>query len=145
MRCALTHSLRLAIAGLLAAVVAAGQVWAAEPRIPDATIVVSSSPASSMLGLTLVEGTLRLRGKTYLLALRGAQPSVGGTGKVYGLVQPRDIEGSYTPADGCLRNQRGVTIAFEPPLELSADSTLRIEIRSRMYPKGSTGQRGTVD
>ncbi|HSD11412.1 MAG TPA: hypothetical protein VLF14_10520, partial [Candidatus Binatia bacterium] len=79
---------------------------AEEARTPDATIVVSSGSAASALGLTLVEGTLRHRGKVYLLTLRGAQTSAASTGKVYGLAQPRDIEGSYTPADGGLRNDR---------------------------------------
>ncbi|MBP1686691.1 MAG: hypothetical protein H6Q33_2834 [Deltaproteobacteria bacterium] len=117
---------------------------AEEARTPDATIVVSTSPAASVLGLTLVEGTLRLRDKIYLLTLRGVQPSIGSTAKVYGLAQPRDIEGAYTPSADGLRNDRGVSIVFDPPLDLPGGQ-LRIEISSRVYPKASTGQRGTVD
>ncbi len=117
---------------------------AEEARTPDATIVVSTSPAASGLGFTLVEGILRVRDKVYLLTLRGVQPSIGSTAKVYGLGQPRDIEGTYTPAAGGLHNDRGVSIVFEPPLDL-LHGNLRIEISSRVYPKASTGQRGTVD
>ena len=111
---------------------------------PDATIVVSSSSVASALGLSLVEGTLRQRDKVYLLALRGAQPSIGSTGKVYGLGQPRDVEGSYKAVDGKLRNDRGVTIIFDPPLDL-AGGQLQIDLNTRVYPKASTGQRGTTD
>ena len=68
---------------------------AEETRTPDATINVSSSTAASALGFTLVEGVLRHRDKVYRLTLRGAQPTAGSTGKVYGLGQARDIEGSY--------------------------------------------------
>ena len=136
----------LGVAGLVATafLVAPRVNCAEEARTPDATIVVSSSPAASVLGLTLVEGTLRRRDKVYLLTLRGTQPSTGSTGKVYGLGQPRDIEGAYKPADGGLRNDRGVTIVFDPPLDLS-NGQLRIDLSSRVYPKASTGQRGTVD
>jgi len=115
-----------------------------EERAPDATISVSSSTASSALGLTLVEGTLRHRGKVYLLTLRGAQPAATTTGKVYGLAQARDIEGAYTLADGGLRSDRGVTIVFDPPLDLPSGH-LQIDLSSRVYPKASTGQRGITD
>jgi len=134
-----------ALAVLIAtALVAPRAGCAEEARAPDATIVVSSGGAASVLGLTLVEGTLRHRGKVYLLTLRGAQPSIAATGKVYGLGQPRDIEGSYKPADGGLRSDRGVTIVFEPPLDLPGGH-LEIDLGSRVYPKASTGQRGTID
>ena len=130
----------MALVALMAPRVSCGE----EARTPDATIVVSTSPAASVLGLTLVEGTLRLRGKVYLVTLRGVQPSIGSTAKVYGLGQPRDIEGSYTPSAGGLRNDRGVTIVFDPPLDLPGGH-LQIDLSSRVYPKASTGQRGTVD
>jgi hypothetical protein len=134
----------LLLTGLLAttALMAIGR--ADEARTPDATISVSSSAAASALGLSLVEGTLRVRDKTYRLTLRGAQPTAGSTGKVYGLVQPRDIGGEYEPAAGGLRNERGVTIVFDPPLDLPGGK-LRIDLSSRVYPKASTGQRGTVE
>jgi len=136
----------LALAGVVALVVllAPRVTCADEGRAPEATIVVSSSPVASAVGLTLVEGSLRLRDKRYLLTLRGAQPSIGSTGKVYGIGQARDIEGAYTRADGGLRNDRGVTIVFDPPLDLP-DGKLRIELSSRVYPQASTGPRGTVD
>jgi hypothetical protein len=136
----------LAVAGVVAvAFLLAPRANHAElARTPDATIVVSTSPAASVLGLALVEGRLRHRDKVYLLTLRGAQPSFGTKGKVYGLGQPRDIEGAYTSTAGGLRNDRGVSIVFEPPLDLQGGQ-LRIDLNSRVYPKASTGQRGTVD
>jgi len=76
--------------------------------------------------------------------LRGAQPTAGSTGKVYGLRQARDIEGSYKLDNGELRNDRSVTIVFDPPLDLLAGQ-LQVDVSSRVYPKASTGQRGTVD
>jgi len=113
-------------------------------RTPAATIVVSSSTAASAIGLTLVEGVLHYRDKVYQVTLRGAQPTAGSTGKVYDLVQARNIEGSYKPVAGGLRNDRGVTIIFEPPIDLSGGQ-LQIDLSGRRYPKASTGQRGTVD
>lgn len=135
-----------ALAGLVA-IVALGSSrvsYAEEVRTPDATIAVSSSTAGSALGFTLVEGVLRHRDKVYRLALRGAQPTADSTGKVYGLGQARDIEGAYKPAEGGLRNARGVTIVFDPPLDLPGGQ-LQVDLSSRVYPKASTGQRGTVD
>jgi len=134
----------LAFTSLVAALLVLPASHAAESRTPDATIKVSSSTMGSTLGLTLVEGVMRYRGKVYLLTLRGAQPSIGSTGKVYGLGQPRDIEGAYEPADGGLRSQRGVRIVFDPPLDLPGGQ-LQVDLSSRVYPKASTGQRGTVD
>ena len=116
---------------------------AEEPQ-PDATIVVSSTTAASAVGLTLVEGVLRYRDKNYLLTLRGADPAAGATGKVYALSRPRDIEGRYTPSENGLRNARGVTIVFDPPLQVPGGE-LQVDLNIRVYPKASTGQRGTVD
>ena len=128
----------------VAALLTARANYAEEAKTPDATITVSSSTAASALGLTLVEGVLRHRDKVYLLTMRGVQPAGNSTGKVYGLGQARDIEGSYKPAEGGLRNERGVTIVFDPPLDLSGGK-LQVDLNSRVYPKASTGQRGTVD
>jgi hypothetical protein len=121
-----------------------GVSWADEARTPDATIAVSSSTAVSALGFTMVEGVLHHRDKVYRLTLRGAQPTAGSTGKVYGLGQARTIEGSYKPTDAGLRNDRGVTIVFDPPLDLPGGQ-LQVDLSSRVYPKASTGQRGTVE
>jgi len=126
-----------------AALVAPRASRAGEARTPDATILVSGSTAASALGLTLVEGTLRVRGKVYLLTLRGVRPSAS-SGKVYGLGQPRDIEGYYKPAADGLHNDRGVTIVFDPPLDLPGGQ-LQVDLSTRVYPKASTGQRGTVE
>jgi len=140
------HMRTVAFAGVvaLAALAAPPVSCAAEARTPDATITVSSSTAASALGFTVVEGVLRHRDKVYRLTLRGAQPTTGSTGKVYGLVQARDVEGSYKLANDRLSNDRGVTIVFDPPLPLSGEQ-LQVDISSRVHPKASTGQRGTVD
>lgn len=87
---------------------------------------------------------LRYRDKVYQLTLRGAQPTAGSTGNVYDLGQVRNIEGIYRPTDRGLRNDRGVTIVFAPPLDLSGGQ-LQVDLSGRRYPKASTGQRGTVD
>jgi hypothetical protein len=139
------YTRRLALTGLVVtALLIPPHVSGADERTPDATITVSSSTAAAALGFTMVEGVLRHRAKVYLLTLRGAQPTSGSTGKVYGLGQARNIEGDYRSAEGGLRNARGVTIVFEPPLDLPGGH-LQIDIRSRVYPKASTGQGGTVD
>jgi hypothetical protein len=115
-----------------------------ETRAPDATIVVSSSTAASTVGLTLVEGTMRHRGKVYLLTLYGVRPAGASTGKVYHLEQARNVEGFYKSVAGELRNARGVTIIFDPPLDLQGGQ-LQIDLSSRVHPKASTGQRGTIE
>jgi hypothetical protein len=134
----------LALASAAVTILGVPRLYAEEVRTADASIVVSSSPAASAFSLSLVEGRLRYYGKVYLLTLRGAQPTAGSTGKVYGLRQSRDIEGVYKPGESGLRNDRGVTIVFDPPLRLSGGQ-LQIDISSRVYPKASTGQRGTMD
>jgi hypothetical protein len=136
------HMRMVAFAGVVA-LAAPLTSSAEEARTPDATIVVSSS-AASVLGLNLVEGVLRHRDKAYRLTLRGAQSTAGSTGKVYGLVQARDIEGVYKSVEDGLRNDRGVTVVFDPPLPLSGEQ-LQVDISNRVHPKASTGQRGTVD
>ena len=126
-----------------AAVIAPRRTVAEEARTPDASIVVSSTAASA-LGTTLVQATLHHRNESYLLTLRGVRPGGASTGKVYNLGQARNIEGSYRPAGGELRNDRGVAIVFDPPLDLSGER-LQIDLNSRVHPKASTGQRGTID
>lgn len=118
---------------------------AAEPTpAADATLVISGSTMGSALGLALVEGMLHYRGKTYLLSIRGAAPTSDSTGKVYALGAARNIEGIYQPGDGGLRNDRGVTIVFDPPLVLTGRQ-LQVDLSTRMHPKGSSGQRGLTD
>ncbi len=136
--------LAFAALGATVALIAPRVVLAEEPRTPDASIVVSSSTAGSALGLTLAQGTLHYRNKAYLLTLRGAQPTSASTGKVYNLGPERNIEGSYKPSGGELRNERGVVIVFDPPLDLPG-GRLQIELNTRVHPKASTGQRGTID
>ncbi len=140
------HTRMLALAAFIAAaaVITARRDVAQEARTPDASIVVSSSTAASALGTTLVQGTLQHRNEFYLLTLRGVRPGGASTGKVYNLGQARNIEGSYRRAGGELRNDRGVAIVFDPPLDLSADR-LQIDLNSRVHPKASTGQRGTIE
>ncbi len=117
---------------------------AQEARTPDASIVVSSSGTESVLGSTPVQGTLHHRDKVYLLTLRGAQPAGASNAKVYNLREARNIGGAYRPIGGELRNDRGVAIVFDPPLSLPG-GRLQIELNSRVHPKASTGQRGTID
>ena len=140
------HTRMLALAGFIAAaaVIAPPRDVAQEARTPAASIVVSSSTAASALGTTLVQGTLHHRNESYLLTLRGVRPGGASTGKVYNLGQAHNIEGSYRPAGGELRNDRGVAIVFDPPLDLSGER-LQIDLNSRVHPKASTGQRGTID
>jgi hypothetical protein len=138
--------MRAPVLAVLVAVVAlvATESWGEVARKPDATLTVSASTATSGLGLTLVEGVLRHRDKVYLLTLRGAPPAARLTGQVYGLRQPRDIEGDYTRGPEGLRNERGVTLVFDPPLALQG-GRLQVDLSARIYPKASTGQRGTVE
>jgi hypothetical protein len=70
--------------------------------------------------------------------------STESVGRVYGLAVARDVAGSYAATNGALRNDRGVVIIFDPPLDLPS-AKLEIELASRVRPKASTGQRGTVE
>jgi hypothetical protein len=132
----------LATLSLLVAL-ASGVSAVDQPRDADATITVSGSGATP-LGMSLVEGRLRHRDNTYLLLLRGVASSTESVGRVYGLAVARDVAGSYAATNGALRNDRGVVIIFDPPLDLPS-ATLEIELASRVRPKASTGQRGTVE
>jgi hypothetical protein len=105
-----------------------------------ATIKVSSATAGSSLSGRLVEGVMEFRDAEYLLTLRGLAKSANSTGTVQGLVRSRDIQGFYEPTDQGLRNSSGVTIRFDPPLELAKDR-LQIELSSRRTPKVSGGHR----
>src|SRR5262245_11077245 len=109
---------------------------------PVATIVVSSATSGSTLGGRLVEGVMHFRDHDYLLTLRGVIEPVRTVGSVYGLLRPRDIEGTFQPSDQGLRNASGVTIRFDPPLSLG-EGGLEVELSSRFNPKGSGGQRGS--
>ena len=108
---------------------------------PVARITVSSATSGSSLGGRLVEGVMSYRGQDHLLTLRGVAKSVGTVGSVRGLLRPRDIEGTFRPSDGSLRNASGVTIRFDPPLSLEA-GTLEIELSRQISPKSSGGQTG---
>jgi len=78
------------------------------------------------------------------LTLHGVSGPASSVGSVFGLRRPRDIVGPYTSTADGMRNESGITIRFEPPLE-TRGRTLRIELSSRVYPKASTGQRGDVE
>jgi hypothetical protein len=105
-----------------------------------ATIKVSSATAGSSLAGRLVEGLMTFRDAEYLLTLRGLAKSANSTGTVRGLVRARDIAGFYEVTDQGLRNASGVTVQFDPPLELAKDK-LEIELSSRRTPKVSGGHR----
>jgi hypothetical protein len=131
----------VALAILLASLLASG---ARGDESPVATVAVSASLSDSYLEERLVEGVMQFRGSKYLLTLHGVSGSASSVGSVFGLRRPRDIVGPYTPTADGMRNESGVTIRFEPPLE-TRDRTLRIELSSRVYPKASTGQGGDVE
>jgi len=105
-----------------------------------ATIKVTSATAGSSLSGRLVEGVMKFRDAEYLLTLRGLAKSANSTGSVRGLVRARDVGGFYEPTDQGFRNASGVTIQFDPPLELAQDE-LEIEVSSRRTPKVSGGHR----
>ena len=128
---------RIAALAVLLASTLTGTAAAQQPVV--ATIRVTASPAGSSLGAKLVQGVLELRGARYLLTLRGVSGPASSVGSVVGLVRPRDIEGPYTATPEGLRNESGVTIRFEPPLEIR-NGRLEIAVESRIYPKVSTGQ-----
>ena len=109
---------------------------------PVATIAVSSATSGSSLGGRLVEGVMHFRDHDYLLTLRGVTGPARTVGSVYGLLRPRDIEGTFQPSDQGLRNASGVTIRFDPPLPVGAGG-LEIELSSRFNPKISGGQPGS--
>ena len=130
-----------ALAILLASIVAG---VARGKESPVATVAVSASLADSYLEERVVEGVLQFRGSKYLLTLHGVSGSASSVGSVFGLRRPRDIIGPYTSTADGMRNESGVTIRFEPPLE-TRGGILRIELSSRVYPKASTGQGGGVE
>ena len=110
---------------------------------PVATVAISASLVSSNLDERLVEGVMEFRGSKYLLTLHGVSGSAPSVGSVFGLRRTRDIVGLYTSTADGMRNESGVTIQFNPPLEIRGP--LRIELSSRVYPKASTGQGGDVE
>jgi len=130
---------RLFAGAALVALLLTAPAGADEP--PVAKITVSSAPAGSNLGGRLVEGEMSFRSQDYLLTLRGVAQSVNTVGSVYGLLRPRDIEGTFQSSDRGLRNASGVTIRFEPPLPLEA-GRLEIELSRQISPKSSGGQPG---
>lgn len=111
----------------------------AEERVV-ATIKVTSATAGSSLSGRLVEGVMKFRDAEYLLTLRGLAKSANSSGTVRGLLRARDIAGVFQATDQGLRNASGVTIQFDPPLELAEDR-LEIEVSSRRTPKVSGGHR----
>ena len=129
------------VALLLASIVAGGT---GGEESPVATLTVSASLSESYLEERLVEGVMQFRGSKYLLTLHGVSGSASSLGSVFGLRRPRDIVGPYTSTAEGMRNESGVTIRFEPPLEIRG-RTLRIELSSRVYPRASTGQGGDVE
>jgi len=130
-----------ALAILLASIVAG---VARGKESPVATVAVSASLADSYLEERVVEGVMQFRGNRYLLTLHGVSGSASSVGSVFGLRRPRDIIGPYTSTADGMRNESGVTIRFEPPLE-TRGGILRIELSSRVYPKASTAQGGGVE
>jgi hypothetical protein len=126
----------------LAASIGAGAARGEESAV--AKIAVSASPPGSHFGERLVEGVMEFRGRRYLLTLQGLGGSAASVGSVFGLRRPQDVVGPYTSGADGWRNESGVTIRFDPPLEIR-DGSLRIRLASRIYPKSSTGQGGDIE
>lgn len=132
----------VAVGAIFAASILAALAHAEESAV--AKIAVSASPAASYFGERLVEGVMEFRGRRYLLTLQGVSGSASSVGSVFGLRRARDIVGPYKPAEDGLQNESGVTIRFDPPLEIRG-SALQIELAARIYPKASTGQGGDFE
>jgi hypothetical protein len=130
-----------ALAIFVASIIVGG-AHAAESAL--AKITVSASPAASYFGERLIEGVMEFRGRKYLLNLQGVSGSTSSVGSVFGIRRARDIVGRYTSTADGLRNESGVTIRFDPPLEIHG-GPLQIELAGRIYPKASSGQGGGPD
>ncbi len=127
---------------ILVAWILAGGAHAEQSAV--AKIAVSASPAASYFGERLIEGVMEFRGRKYLLTLQGVSGSAASVGSVFGLRRAQDIVGPYTSTADGLRNESGVTIRFDPPLEIHR-GPLHIELAARIYPKASTGQGGDLE
>jgi uncharacterized protein (DUF58 family) len=137
-----SHCWFVAALALLAASITARAALAEE--FPVARIAVSASPPASYFGERIVEGVMEFRGRKYLLTFHGVGGSAASVGSVFGLRRPQDVVGPYTSTAKGWGNESGVTIRFDPPLEIR-DGSLRIRLASRIYPKSSTGQGGNVE
>lgn len=96
------HSLRLRLAVLLAFILASG---CAHPAIdptttltPNAEIAIGTGSLLGQLGFSSSEGILDFHDYQYRVFLFGLAPSAGrsiGSGTIYGLSRPEDIQGNY--------------------------------------------------
>ena len=125
------------------------QATPAEAR--DGRIRITITKASFVIGVGAGSGTLRYRGRSYPLSIGGVKvgltigvASADLTGRVYNMRRLRDIEGTYTVANGSaafgigaasvtLRNSWGVEIVLhgdQVGLEASLDfggMTIRLD------------------
>jgi hypothetical protein len=107
----------------------------AETTAPVATMRVSGGAAGGAIGMSLVEGIVSFRDSRYRVTFRGVESSSSSTGEIYNLAYARDLEGTYTGAQGGrVRNERGVEIVFDPPLR-TPDGSFQIRFDGRITPK----------
>jgi hypothetical protein len=137
------RGLVVALASAVAVALALASAGRAEERVV-ATMKVTTSAAGASIGSRLVEGVMEFRGQRYLLFLEGVEGPATSSGSVSGLVRPRDVEGPYTVTQGVAQNAAGVRIRFDPPLRIR-EGGLKITAASRIYPRVSTGQGGSVE
>jgi hypothetical protein len=114
----------------------------AETAEPVGTMRVSGSAAGEAIGMSYVEGIVSFRDARYRVTFHGVEPSSSSTGQIYHLAYATDLAGTYTPAQsGRVRNERGVEIAFAPPLRASGGS-FQIRFDGRLTPKGTVRGSG---
>ena len=95
---------RMIIGSIVAAMMAAGPLWAAEDESgkPDATIQLEEGSVGLGIGYTWGKGTLHFGGKRYPITLKGISAGeLGGAkiqahGEVYHLKRVEDFNGTYT-------------------------------------------------
>jgi hypothetical protein len=95
---------RMIVGLMVAAMMAAGPVWAADPDPgkPDATIELEEGSVGLGIGYTWGKGTLHYGGKRYPITLKGISAGeLGGAkiqahGAVYHLKRVEDFNGTYT-------------------------------------------------
>lgn len=95
---------RMIIGSIVAVMMAAGPLWAAEDESgkPDATIQLEEGSVGLGIGYTWGKGTLHFGGKRYPITLKGISAGeLGGAkiqahGEVYHLKRVEDFNGTYT-------------------------------------------------
>jgi hypothetical protein len=142
------RSLRFRLTVLLALILASG--CAAGPAVdptttltPDAQIAIGAGSLLGRLGFASSEGILDFHDDQYRVFLLGLAPSATrstGSGTIYDLSRPEDIQGNYHSQYGgrLFTSNTGVQIVFSPPLTLGPESDhLQIEYAGRIFPRAA--------